>query len=185
MMKFELWLAFVLGAVLSWGIYVPVLHEGQTQLAGNPQTRSLRAFLCVGLAYFLTAIVVPLVVIFIRQESLDFTMRGVTFSVLGGVAGAAGALCIVLAIGAGGSPLYIAPLVFAGAPLVNVVFSILWKTRVLPGPLFFIGLAMAAIGAGLVLYSKADLDLKLRKQAQEASHSELSQPAHAGAGGAH
>jgi hypothetical protein len=28
-MKLELWHAFVLGAVLSWGVYVPVLHEGR------------------------------------------------------------------------------------------------------------------------------------------------------------
>ena len=34
-MKFELWQAFVLGTVLSWGIYVPVLHEGQAKLGGG------------------------------------------------------------------------------------------------------------------------------------------------------
>ena len=42
-MKLELWHAFVLGAVLSWGVYVPVLHEGQSTLAGDVKTRSLRA----------------------------------------------------------------------------------------------------------------------------------------------
>ena len=45
-MKFELWQAFVLGTVLSWGIYVPVLHEGQAKLGGgSPSAGSLRAFL--------------------------------------------------------------------------------------------------------------------------------------------
>jgi hypothetical protein len=81
------------------------------------------------------------------------------------VAGAAGALCIILSIGAGGSPLYIAPLVFAGAPIINVFVSLLWKTRQLPGPLFFVGLVMAAVGAGLVLYSKSDLDKKKHAKA--------------------
>ena len=161
-MKFEWWLAFVLGAVLSWGVYVPVLHEGQVTIGGKKETMSLRAFLCVGLAYFVTAVVVPVALLVIRGEAFDFTPRGITFATLGGVAGAAGALCIILAIGAGGSPLYIAPLVFAGAPIVNVLVSLAWKTRVVPGPLFFLGLLMAAVGAGLVLYSKSSLDQQLK-----------------------
>jgi hypothetical protein len=162
MMKFELWLAFVLGAVLSWGVYVPVLHEGQQTIGGKPETKSLRAFLCVGLAYFVTAVLVPVALLVIRGEAFDFTARGITFATLGGVAGAAGALCIVLAIGAGGSPLYIAPLVFAGAPIVNVLVSLAWKPVGVPGPLFFTGLLMAAVGAGLVLYSKSSLDQQLK-----------------------
>lgn len=60
--------------------------------------------------------------------------------------------------------MYIAPLVFAGAPIVNVFVSLLWKSRAVPGPLFFVGLVMAALGAGLVLYSKSDLDKKLKEQ---------------------
>ena len=48
------WIVFVLGAVLSWGIYGPMLHRGQV-LLGNP----LRALLCVGIAYVLVAVLVP------------------------------------------------------------------------------------------------------------------------------
>ena len=48
------WLWFVLGAVLSWGIYGVALHRGQVAL-GNP----LKALLCVGVAYFLIAVLVP------------------------------------------------------------------------------------------------------------------------------
>src|SRR5689334_8640097 len=117
-MKLELWQAFVLGAVLSWGVYVPVLHEGQVTIGGAKETRSLRAFLCVGIAYFLTAVVVPVVLMLVRGQSFEFTTSGATFATLGGIAGAAGALCIILGVGSGGSPLYIAPLVFAGAPIV-------------------------------------------------------------------
>src|SRR5436309_1976271 len=138
MMKFEPWHAWVLGAVLSWGVYVPVLHEGQMNMGGKSQTGSLRGFLCVGLAYFLTAVVIPLGLMLARGDAFEFSAYGATFATLGGVAGAAGALCIILSIGAGGSPLYIAPLVFAGAPLVNVLVSLLWKTRAVPGPLFFV-----------------------------------------------
>lgn len=165
-MKMELWHAFVLGAILSWGVYVPVLHEGQMTIGGDVKSKSLRGFLCVGVAYFLTAVVLPVILLLIQGQSFEFSGRGVTFATLGGIAGAAGALCIILSIGAGGSPMYIAPLVFAGAPIVNVFVSLLWKSRHVPGPLFFVGLLMAAVGAGLVLYSKSDLDKKLKEQAK-------------------
>jgi hypothetical protein len=165
-MKLELWQAFVLGAVLSWGVYVPVLHEGQMTMGGDPRTRSLRGFLCVGIAYFVTAVVIPLLLMLIQGQAFEFSLRGVTFATLGGVAGAVGALFIILSIGAGGSPMYIAPLVFAGAPIVNVFVSLLWKTRQVPGPLFFVGIVLAAVGAGLVLYAKSDLDRQKQAKAR-------------------
>ena len=88
-MKSE-WLYFVAGAVLSWGFYVPVLHEGQRLLGG-----ALRAFLCVGAAYFLTAVLIPLVLMYFDLAGSRqgiFNQQGVTFATLGGIAGAAGAL---------------------------------------------------------------------------------------------
>ena len=78
-MKFELWHAFVIGAVLSWGVYVPVLHEGQSLLGGRPSQGALRAFLCVGLAYLITAVVIPLILFALNMtagEPLDFTREG-------------------------------------------------------------------------------------------------------------
>jgi hypothetical protein len=176
-MKFELWHAFVVGAVLSWGIYVPVLHEGQKLIGdGKPSAGAARAFLCVGVAYFVTAVVIPLILFLLDSaggEKLEFSKDGVfntggvLFATLGGVAGAAGALCIIFSIKNGGSPLFIAPLVFAGAPIVNALVSLLWHPpRFLPGPLFYAGIVMAAVGAGLVLYSKADLDRRDREAKQ-------------------
>jgi hypothetical protein len=173
-MKFEIWHAFVLGAVLSWGVYVPVLHEGQKDLGGgNPSAGSARAFLCVGLAYFLTAVIIPLAMFafnFAGDEPLSFmrgdgfNWNGVLFATFGGVAGAAGALCIILSIKNGGNPLFIAPLVFAGAPIVNAIVSLLWHPpKFAPGPLFYFGIVLAAVGAGLVLYSKGELDKRSRE----------------------
>jgi hypothetical protein len=163
-MKLEPWLAFVVGAVLSWGVYVPVLHRGQTAIGGDPKTMGMRAFLCVGLAYFITAVVIPLAVMLLQGQRLEFTGQGVTFATLGGVAGAAGALCIILSIYNKGNPLYIAPLVFAGAPIVNAIVSLLWHPpKFMPGPLFYLGIVLAALGAGLVLYSKGDLDKRSRE----------------------
>jgi len=48
------WVIFVAGAILSWGAYGALLHQGQVQL-GNP----LKALLCVGVAYFLIGVIVP------------------------------------------------------------------------------------------------------------------------------
>ena len=48
------WVLFVAGAVLSWGVYGVLLHKGGVQL-GNP----LKALLCVGVAYFLIGVLVP------------------------------------------------------------------------------------------------------------------------------
>jgi drug/metabolite transporter (DMT)-like permease len=164
-MEFKLWHAFVIGAVLSWGVYVPVLHEGQTKMGGDPRTTSMRGFLCVGIAYFLTAVVVPVIYMLARGDKFEFSAYGSTFAILGGVFGAAGALCIILAIGSGGSPLYIAPLVFAGAPIINSIVGLVWKTQEIPDWRYFVGIILAALGAFLVLYSKSDLD---RQKAQHA-----------------
>lgn len=184
-MKFEWWM-FVVGAVLSWGIYVPVLHEGQSAMGdGKPSAGAVRAFLCVGLAYFVTAVVIPLIVLALdmaQGEGLNFSDKegslktyALTFATLGGVAGAAGALCIIFSIKYGGSPLYVAPLVFAGAPIVNAIVSLLWHPpkegggpEVMPGWMMFgAGILLAAIGAGLVLYSKGYIERKAAAVRQE------------------
>src|SRR5712692_1092704 len=171
-MKLEIWQAFVLGTVLAWGVYVPVLHEGQKELGnGKPSAGSVRAFLCVGLAYFFTAVIISLGLLALNLaggEKLDFTRgdvfnwQGVVFATLGGVAGAAGALGIILAIKNGGKPIYIVPLVFAGAPIVSSIFSLLWHPPAegIPDWKFFTGIVLAAVGAGMVLYSKSELDMR-------------------------
>ncbi|MCB1036704.1 MAG: hypothetical protein KDD47_22960 [Acidobacteria bacterium] len=145
----KLWMLFVLGAFLAWGCYVPMIHAGQVALKGSP----LRAFLCVGLAYFLTAVLVPLGMLAGgMEEGLSFNLRGVQLSFVAGVLGAAGALCVILALKSGGTPLVVTPLVFAGAPVVNALVSMGWyKPKSAPEVWFYVGLALAALGAFLVL----------------------------------
>lgn len=142
---------FILGAALFWGSYVPILHHGQVLLKGP-----LRGFLCVGAAYFLTGVVVPLILIKgLKMEPWQWNVEGTTYATVAGALGAAGALCIILAIKTGGSPLIIAPLVFAGAPIINTLISISWKPpETSAGPLFYLGLLLAALGAFLVLRFK-------------------------------
>ena len=145
-----LWILFALGAALSWGLYGPVLHRGQTEL-GSP----MRALLCVGLAYFLIGVLVPVINLGYQGELHSFTMKGSIAATLRGALGAIGAVCIIFAFKTGGLPTYVMPLVFGGAPLVNVLFS-MWQhpPKTSPNPLLYLGFVLAATGAGLVLYFK-------------------------------
>jgi drug/metabolite transporter (DMT)-like permease len=150
----NLWIAFVIGAGLCWGTYVPLIQQGQKELKG-----AYGAFLCVGLAYFLIAVLLPLGMMFTGQEKPTWTGNGILYAVLAGSAGALGALCVIFAIKSGGNKLYVAPVIFAIAPCVNVIFSLLWhRPEVLPGWKLYAGILLAAAGAGLVLYSKEEAE---------------------------
>jgi hypothetical protein len=142
------WVAFVAGAVLSWGIYGAMLHKGQVAL-GNP----MRALLCVGVAYFLIGVLIPAATLASQGELRGFNAAGTTTATVAGALGALGAACIIFSFRAGGSPLYVMPLVFGGAPLVNVLTSaILSPPKTEVNPLLYVGFLIAAIGAAMVLY---------------------------------
>ena len=94
------WLAFVAGAVLSWGVYGAMLHQGQVRL-GNP----MRALLCVGVAYFLVGVVVPVITLFAQGQGLrGFTAAGTSAATIAGTLGALGAVCIIFSFRTGGTP---------------------------------------------------------------------------------
>ncbi|HEY5402712.1 MAG TPA: hypothetical protein VIK24_07585 [Pyrinomonadaceae bacterium] len=144
------WIIFALGAALAWGLYGPALHQGQVQL-GSP----MRALLCVGVAYFLIGVLVPVVMLSSQGQLNGFNMKGSIAATIGGVLGALGAVCIIFAFRAGGLPTYVMPLVFAGAPVVNVISTmVLHPPKTSPNPLLYLGFILAATGAGLVLYFK-------------------------------
>jgi hypothetical protein len=142
------WIVFVLGAVLSWGTYGVLLHQGQVQL-GNP----LRALLCVGVAYFLIGVIVPVAALSYQGGLGGFTYAGTTAATIAGALGALGAVCIIYAFRTGGLPTYVMPLVFGGAPLVNVLFT-MWihPPKTTPHPLLYVGFLLASVGAAMVLY---------------------------------
>ena len=161
-------LAFVAGAALSWGIYVPLVHEATSKLGSN-----LRAFLMVGVAYFLVAVLVPCIFIFFLKNdptaknpaALNWQLPSLTWGLMAGISGAAGALCVIFAtrdavasLGPAVGPLIVAPLVFAGAPIVNTIASITifahGKKFEAPGASFYIGLVVAAAGMALVMVNK-------------------------------
>src|SRR5450432_1554987 len=100
-----LWIIFAVGAALSWGLYGPALHSGQVQLGNNP----MRALLCVGVAYFLIGVLVPVVSLSAQGGLQGFTMKGSVAAMLGGALGAIGAVCIIFAFKNGGLPTYVMP----------------------------------------------------------------------------
>ena len=142
------WVIFVMGAVLAWGSYGALLHQGQTQL-GNP----LKALLCVGVAYFLIGVLVPAVALGSQGQLAGFDGTGsITATVAGGL-GAIGAVCIIWAFRTGGLPIYVMPLVFGGAPIVNVLISMLIHPPRNPiSPMLYVGFVLASVGASIVLY---------------------------------
>src|SRR5438477_6036609 len=144
------WVIFVAGAVLSWGAYGVALHKGQVQL-GNP----LKALLCVGVAYFLIAVLVPVVALSAQGGLSGFNSSGTGWATLGGALGALGAVCIIYAFRNGGLPNYVMPLVFGGAPVINVIVSMATHPpKSAPNPLLYVGFLLAVLGAGMVLYFK-------------------------------
>ena len=142
------WVIFVAGAVLSWGAYGALLHQGQT-LLGSP----LKALLCVGVAYFLIGVIVPVVGLSAQSNLSGFNTGGLVSATIAGALGAIGAACIIWSFQVGGLPVYVMPLVFGGAPIVNVIVTMAIHPPTQPlSPLLFLGFAFASIGAALVLY---------------------------------
>lgn len=180
----KLWIAFVIGAGLCWGTYVPLIAFGGKSLAAHPNGigNRLAAILCVGGAYVLLAVLIPLAMfMFNGTTNLKWTTNGLVFASLAGVAGALGAICVVFATANATQEdrLYIAPLIFALAPIINTLVSLFWHPsasdawhfslpRASPGSLFYVGILLAAIGTFLVLYSKESSEAAVVKPASTA-----------------
>src|SRR5438105_475265 len=100
MLEKNMWLAYVALAGLSWGTYVPLISYGGSELGGKPNAR-LMAILCVGIAYFVIAVLFPMLLFMSGQyEWPEAKGLGLTFAGLAGVAGAVGALCVIFATSA-------------------------------------------------------------------------------------
>ena len=159
------WLMFALLTVASWGVYGVLLHTGQMQMrppgmaSVDPAVLRYKAFLFVGIAYFLTAVLAPLTVLMFKGAAFSgYTAKGMGWSLLAGIAGAIGAFGVLLAFGAKGTPAVVMSIVFAGAPVVNALYSILthppaggWAAI---KPQFFLGILLAAVGGCLVTFYK-------------------------------
>jgi hypothetical protein len=174
-----MWLVYVTLAGLSWGTYVPLIFYGGNELGGKPGSRFM-AILCVGIAYFIIGVVIPLYLFLSGQYDWpEMTNTGLTFSALAGAAGAIGALCVIFATksaidsakAAGLNPgtykLYIAPLIFGLAPIINTLVSMIWHPEKgepfhfgfdMPGWKLWVGILLVGAGAALVLFSKEEAE---------------------------
>jgi hypothetical protein len=182
MQKLLIVLLFVAGAALSWGVYVPLVHGAAMKFQSN-----LRAFLFVGVAYFLVAVLVPAILIFAMKydptakAAPNFNTISIVWGIGAGIAGALGALFVIFAATNAGPQgvIYVAPLVFAGAPIINTLATIYYFHPVekLPDWKFFLGLGFAVVGAAMVMLFKPADDPAPHKVAATA----VKAPAEAGA----
>lgn len=146
-------LPFTALTFLCWGVYGPVLHHGKDAMGDPKIVSSLRQLICVGIAYFLIAVVVPIVLLKTKGEKGHWSLGGLIWAMMGGACGALGALGIISALNNGGSPVYVMPLVFGCAPVVNT-FVTMWMTKTFKQApkVFFVGVGAVAIGAAGVMY---------------------------------
>jgi drug/metabolite transporter (DMT)-like permease len=147
------WLVFALMTVLSWGLYGVFLHSGQMAM-GDPVNGRYKAFLFVGIAYLITAVVGPMIMLLANGASWSIPAKGMTWSLLAGIVGALGAFCVLLAFGAKGTPSVVMSIVFAGAPVVNAIVALAlhppaggWSALRWQ---FIAGILLAALGGFLV-----------------------------------
>ncbi len=153
------WLGFALMTAVSWGTYGVFLHSGQIAM-GDPVNGRYKAFLFVGITYFVVAVLAPLIVLKLNGATWSFPAKGLTWSLIAGVVGAAGAFFVLLAFGSRGTPTVVMSIVFAGAPVVNAftayafhppaggLANVRWQ--------FVLGIILAASGGALVALYKPD-----------------------------
>ncbi len=154
----NLWLAYAMLTVACWGLYGILLHTGQTTMGVNDPNARYKAFLWVGIAYFLAAVLAPALLLLLKGSDWSMSGKGITWSLVAGVAGAIGAFGVLLAFGANGKPAVVMSIIFAGAPVVNAVVSLALHPPAAGfssiKPQFFLGILLAAVGGMLVMLYK-------------------------------
>lgn len=181
------WWGYVILAGLAWGTYVPIIFYGGTELTTRPGTIGgrLASILCVGVAYFVLAVLIPVVLMAIRDDAKpEWKTNGLVFSALAGVMGAVGAICVIFASKAAVDAaklegattpqeiakyrMFIAPLIFSLAPAINTLLSLVWHPK--PGDPFHFGFEIPGwkLPAGIILVAAGTFLVLLSKEEMEA-----------------
>lgn len=173
-------LPFAALTILAWGSYGNWLHKSSDVMSGDVSDLNVRQFFCVGMAYFILAIVIPCLFLKTKGEPGTFGVRGVAWSLAAGVCGALGALGIIIALHPEnhGSPIYVMPLVFGGAPVINTLVSITMNRSFKQvNSAFLAGIILVAVGAALVFITKpkADISHDSRQEATQIDQDNSSQ----------
>lgn len=161
--NFPMIIICTLATAVCWGTYGPLLQWGHGAMGSG----RLRPFICVGIAYFIIAIIGPIVVMLLTGMENEHGIfsgwlhkekgaSGIFWSLMGGTAGALGALGVILALNYGGQPGYVMPVVFGCAPIVNTAFTMYFSgayknIQGVQGSMYFAGLILVAVGAVVVL----------------------------------
>ncbi|EDY17648.1 conserved hypothetical protein-signal peptide and transmembrane prediction [Chthoniobacter flavus Ellin428] len=139
--------------VFCWGTYGIFLATGSEGMH-DPANGRIKAFLFVGIAYFLAAVLAPLLILVFSGANWDYPVKGMALSLIAGIVGAVGALGALLAFGAKGNPAVVMTIIFAGAPVVNAIIALAvkppaggWASVPIP---FWIGMVCAVLGGALV-----------------------------------
>ena len=167
-MGYVLAATFAVVTALFWGTYGPILHKGSVYMesyvakdpakpdAPRPLGR-MRPFLMVGFAYFIIAVVAPILVIqFAGVERgsgifAGWTIKGIIWSFAGGTVGALGAFFLIMALN-NGTPVQVMPLVFGIAPVISTALGMYFnKTLSQVSPFFFVGMLLVILGAVTIL----------------------------------
>ena len=159
-----MWLVFALLVVCFWGCYGVAMHAAGIHMSGeggDPFAR-YKAYIFVGVAYVVVAILAPVVLMAAQGASWGFPSKGIMFALFAGTLGAFGAFFVLSAMGAVSKRPWMIPVVmcviFAGAPIVNAIVALIvhpphdgWGSI---KPQFWIGIFVAALGATMVTYYK-------------------------------
>lgn len=151
------WITFALLTVACWGLYGIFLHKGQVGMA-DKELGKYKAFLFVGVAYFLIAVLAPLALLISKGAKWSMPGGAIGWSLIAGVVGALGAFFVLLAFANKGTPSVVMSIIFAGAPIVNALVAMALHPP--QGGLgsvrfpFYIGILLAAAGGFLVTIYK-------------------------------
>lgn len=152
------YLYYALLTVVCWGTYGVCMHIGSSNMGDDLKQGRMMAFLWVGVAYFITAVLAPLIYLSVTDggnpKFWTYPKEGWKWSLIAGTLGAIGALGVLLAFSKMPSPAYvpvIMSIIFAGAPIVNAIVSTTkegnWSFVRWP---FVFGIALAALGGYLI-----------------------------------
>ena len=149
------WLLFSLIKVGALGVYGILLHASRIAMADATQA-PYKALLFAGVGYSLLAIVGSVLILRFKGIQWRFPIKGMVLATLAGVASGTGALGLLLAFQAQGTPAVVMTIFFTGASLINAFVALKMDTPQAGGLRwqFLVGLQLVILGICMVTIYK-------------------------------